>query len=912
MFGNTSFKSNVFENAPKFSSPQEEIDFLKSQIEQKEKMLASLETTPSKQEIARTLVHEYSKEEAENLLHKAHPYYADRERGVSLPLSPEKDDEKIAELLGIMMEQGVFKALEVLKGLHSPHLEDDFHRFLVQYLLFGIDTQDIKKYKSLYKDLDTVLFEVVLPEAEGGKSFKEVASLMEQLYVGMIGIGGDGKDKNYFSLEVGLGNGTNEVVFFASIPRRFRDLFEKQLLSLFPKAVLLEQKDDYNVFNDTGFSLASYAKFKEYKGLPLKLYTEFEQDPMTVVLNAFSKIKKDGEGVALQFVIAPSGSAYVKEFGKTIDEMRKGKKLGDFSSGGSFEWKDVSDGITTFFGGKASSGPSKEKTTTHADEDHMRLIGEKISSIIMEANIRIIVSANSKARAEAILSEVEGAFMQFTEPKGNSLTFVRPEGKNLETLFRKFSYRNFSPEEVLPLNIKELTSLYHYPIGLKDFSQLKQSDFTQASAPLDLGTEGTLLGVNRYRHLEQDVYLGKEDRVRHFYVIGQTGTGKTTILKNMIVQDIKAGHGCCFIDPHGYDIEDILANIPPERMDDVIYFDPGNQDRVMGLNMLEFDPAHPEQKSNVVDELLSIFNKLFDMKTAGGPAFEQYFRNAAFTVMAHPESGNTLLEIGRVMADKAYRDMKLSHTTNPLLLQFWKNAESTTGESGLSNYVPYITNKFDVFLSNDYMRPIVTQEKSAFNFREIMDNKKIFLANLSKGKLGDINSSLLGLIIVGKITIAALSRPANISPDFYLYIDEFQNFTTPSITTILSEARKYRLSLNLAHQYIGQLPEDIKGAIFGNVGSMAIFRVGVEDAEFLEKYFKPTFTATDIFKLPNRTAYVKMLSNGNPQKPFNIVTMAPEKGNRELIAPLKELSAVSFGRNKRDVEEEMMKKYLKK
>jgi hypothetical protein len=256
--------------------------------------------------------------------------------------------------------------------------------------------------------------------------------------------------------------------------------------------------------------------------------------------------------------------------------------------------------------------------------------------------------------------------------------------------------------------------------------------------------------------------------------------------------------------------------------------------------------------------------------------------------------------------------MKLSHTTNPLLLQFWKNAESTTGESGLSNYVPYITNKFDVFLSNDYMRPIVTQEKSAFNFREIMDNKKIFLANLSKGKLGDINSSLLGLIIVGKITIAALSRPANISPDFYLYIDEFQNFTTPSITTILSEARKYRLSLNLAHQYIGQLPEDIKGAIFGNVGSMAIFRVGVEDAEFLEKYFKPTFTATDIFKLPNRTAYVKMLSNGNPQKPFNIVTMAPEKGNRELIAPLKELSAVSFGRNKREVEEEMMKKYIKK
>ena len=382
----------------------------------------------------------------------------------------------------------------------------------------------------------------------------------------------------------------------------------------------------------------------------------------------------------------------------------------------------------------------------------------------------------------------------------------------------------------------------------------------------------------------------------------------------MIVQDIKNGHGCCFIDPHGSDIDDILANIPPERIDDVIYFDPSNTERPIGLNMLEYDPRFPEQKSNVVDELFGIFNKLFDMKASGGPAFEQYFRNAAFTVMAHPESGNTLMEIGRVMSDKEFRDGKLKYVTNPLIRQFWQNAEKTTGEAGLSNFVPYITNKFDVFLSNDYMRPIVTQEKSSFNFRDIMDGKKIFLANLAKGRLGDINSSLVGLIIVGKLTMAALSRvdsDADKRPDFYLYIDEFQNFTTPSITTILSEARKYRLSLNIAHQYIGQLPDDIKGAIFGNVGSMAVFRVGVEDAEFLEKYFNPPFTANDIFKLENRNAYIKMLANGNPQKPFNISTLAPEKGDVSMAKGLKTLCSLKYGTPREEIEKIMLEKFSK-
>jgi hypothetical protein len=378
----------------------------------------------------------------------------------------------------------------------------------------------------------------------------------------------------------------------------------------------------------------------------------------------------------------------------------------------------------------------------------------------------------------------------------------------------------------------------------------------------------------------------------------------------MIVQDILAGHGCCFIDPHGSDLEDIMACIPPERYEDVVYFDPSYTNRPMGLNMMEFDRERPETKTFVVNEMLSIFNKLFDMKTAGGPGFEQYFRNSALLVMEHPESGNTVLEISRVLSDKDFRDYKLSKCKNPLIIQFWKNAEATTGEQGLSNWVPYINSKFDNFLSNDIMRPIIAQEKSAFNIREIMDQKKIFLVNLSKGRLGDINAYLIGLILVGKFLQAALARvDSQERPDFYLYIDEFQNVTTPSIAAILSEARKYRLSLNLAHQYIGQLPEDIKGAVFGNVGSMAAFRVGPDDASYLEKQFAPTFTASDLMRIENYNCYIKLLSDNKPQKPFNMITYPTPAGDKSKLKDLRELSYIKYGRPREEVEGEILSKY---
>ena len=404
--------------------------------------------------------------------------------------------------------------------------------------------------------------------------------------------------------------------------------------------------------------------------------------------------------------------------------------------------------------------------------------------------------------------------------------------------------------------------------------------------------------------------------MRHFYIIGQTGTGKSKFLTNMISQDIRSGAGVCFIDPHGTDIEEVLGAIPPEREQDIIYFDPSRMDRAIGLNMMEYDYNRPEQKTFVVNELFSIFQKLYGANPESmGPMFEQYFRNSAMLVMEDPESGNTLMDISRVMADARFRRQKLEKATNPVLIQFWREiATKAGGEGALENIVPYITSKIDPLTANDYLRPIIGQQQSSFNFRLLMDERKILLVNLAKGRLGELNANLIGMIFVGKILMAALSRvddPLQKFPPFYLHIDEFQNISTPSIASILSEARKYKLGLSVAHQYIAQLDPVIRDAVFGNVGSMAVFRVGNEDAQALENQFHPTFSVHDIMNIPNFNAYMRVLANGVPTPAFSVAALPPIVSNPARATQLMEQSLARYGRPRNEVEEEIRLRYQK-
>lgn len=902
---------------PTFSTPEEEIQYLRAQIQEKNERAKGFQDRFTQKDSAHEVVREYHTKPLEVIIPKESHITTGEKHRLLEWLSPRDTDEQVTMLAQVMADKGIKNAMNMVEEMNNPELEDDFDRFLVQYLISGHEVKNNISQEE-WKALHMKLFEVVLPDAGEAqhKQAKEMMALMEQWYASMQALAGDAtnKEKNYYTLELAVANGTTTASFYCAVHIDYAPLFEKVVLGIFPTAQIRECKEDYNIFYQEAITTCSYATPSTHPSLPIKTYKDLEADPMALILSSFTKIAKDKEGLALQLLIRPAGDVFAKRFGSMLEDLRKGET-----------WKrtvDKQDLLKESFhilgemfsvmGDKtqAERDKEKEKKKTFVDENALKLVQEKLSKTIIEVNIRILATAPTLMRSNMIRADLESAFAQFNEVNGNSIVFKEVEGRKQKALMHRFSYRLWSDDESYPLNSAELSTLFHLPMQSKDVANVREQTAATSAAPLDMPTTGVVLGVNSARGENKHIHFGKEDRMRHMYVIGQTGTGKTTILKNMIIQDIQNGDGCCFIDPHGTDIQDILACIPPERSGDVIYFDPSYIPRPMGLNMLEYDKNFPEQKTFVVNELLGIFNKLFDMKATGGPGFEQYFRNATLLVMEHPESGNTLLEIARVFSDKDFRDYKLSKCKNPLILQFWQNAEKTSGEQGLQNWTQYVNSKFDVFMSNDIMRPIVAQEKSAFNFKEIMDSKKIFLVNLSKGRLGDLNSSLLGLIIVGKFSQAALSRVNSTErPDFFLYIDEFQNVTTPAIASILSEARKYRLSLTIAHQYIAQLPEDIKGAVFGNVGSMAVFRVGPDDAKYLETQFAPTFTATDIMKIENRHAYMKMLINGEPKKPFDIATLAPEQGDRARIDPLKELSYLTYGRPEEEVNAEIMRKY---
>jgi len=906
---------------PKFKNPEEELSYLRAHIAKKEQELIQLghfETT-NEDAITETIL-DYKELPKEEVLASSHILSKEEEGGVVLKLKPELHDTVMEELLGFVLTKGIRNTISIVEAMNNPHINDDFHRLLVQYLKTGEMVKDLLEGSYLDRALKMTLFEITLPppvdEADKAKSFKEFIGAMEQFYAGMASIGAEKENakEEYFTLEVALDSQTDQVVIYASIPDKHLTLFEKQILAFYHDAKIKEVKDDFNIFNDKGHSSGAYAYFSEKPVLPIKTYENIDHDPMKNILGVFSKLKTEGEGAAIQFLIAPAGNKFIVEFHKILDDVKSGMSVKNASDNFyKFHVAFLNASKELFFGkNKKVEDPKFMKGRRSVDEGAAEKISNKLKSSIMKANIRIITSAQTKERADAILTEIESAFNQFTEVASNSILFESMNGSSLKKLFHDFSFRIFSHDKILPMNLKELASVFHFPVGIGNMSQLKEAKSGIAPAPLEMGSEGIILGMNSYRGRETPIRMTREDRMRHFYVIGQTGTGKTNILLNMITQDIRNGDGCCYIDPHGTDIQTILSRIPKERMDDVIYFDPAYTERPMGLNMLEFDPRYPEQKTFVVNELMGIFNKLFDMKVGGGAMFEQYFRNSAFLVMEDPESGSTLLEITRVLADKNFRDMKLAKCKNPIIKQFWKSAEETSGDQSLANFVPYISSKFDNFISNDIMRPVVLQQESVFNFRKIMDEKKILLVNLSKGRLGDINANLIGLVLVGKIQMAALSRVDMFGKsmnDFYLYIDEFQNVTTDSISSILSEARKYRLSLNVAHQYISQLDENIKNAVFGNVGSMAVFRVSPEDANFLEAKFKPVFTAQDITKIDNYNAYVSMLVRGQPTKPFNIATIAPEEGNMKIVDSLKQLSYLKYGRDREEVETEIMARY---
>lgn len=900
-----------------FSTPKQELEYLRAKVLEIENSFEKIDKNLNREELVRESIADFKKESGTGVsITKSEEIKKDVET-----LLDKHQEIELEELVSLAEKKGIFHALSVVEKLKNWHSEDDFHAFITEQVIKGLPTVEIKEKGSLYQVLHMRLFEIVLPKEtkENQKPLAELIKSMEQLYAGLLSLTGDKKDKvSHLAFELANPNGEDETRIFVSVSENRQDLFSRQLLSIFPKAQLIKRKNDYNIFNELGVTLGASATLSSSPAYPLKTFEAFGSDPLNVILNGFSKIPKVGGGAALQIIFKPTTENYAKKFEHALKELEKGKKSKE-----ALRNDGLGMGLIRTLGEMlVPKAKNKGNESLIVDQTSIETIKKKLESPIVETNIRLSVSAPTEEEAKTLLHNFESAFNQFENPGKQNIKWQKVKASGwLATkdndFYKAFIFRMFRENEKLPLNLQELSTILHFHTeALAPSATLSRSHSRSAPPPINISETGTLLGTNNFQGMEKKIRITPEDRLRHFYTIGQTGTGKSTLLKNMIIDDIERGEGVCFIDPHGNDVLDILSSIPTERIDDVIYFDPASTERPMALNMLEYDPRFPEQKTFVVNEMLSIFNKLFDMKIAGGPMFEQYFRNAVLLTIEDQESGNTLVDVSRVLSNQEFRTMKLSKCKNPLVVQFWREvAEKAGGEGSLANIVPYITSKFDVFLANDIMRPIITQEKSSFNFREIMDQKKILLVNLSKGRLGDINANLIGLILVGKILMAALSRVDSVGKDlpiFYLYIDEFQNITTDSIATILSEARKYKLSLTIAHQFIAQLQENIRDAVFGNVGSICAFRVGQDDAEYLEKQFTPNFLAADLASIDNFNAYLKILVRGTPTEPFDMRLLPRQSGNTNNIEAIKELSSLKYGRNKEEVESDILAKYQSK
>lgn len=780
-------------------------------------------------------------------------------------------------------------------------------------------------HRSMNMDLEIIrVSKINRSKEEQGKqeSWKEEIGAMEQLLASLSNF----KEKNgwwkqmiygqpHISFEIANSAKDEEIIFFVAVPKKFREAIEKQINSFFHNASL-ELSQDFNIFYPGSITCAAFLKLKNDYVFPIKTYENLEIDPLNALTNALSKLDRVEEGAAIQLVFRPVQPGWRAKGRKIAREMQQGKRLSQVHSK-SFLAKAGKEVGNTFYdtvlksnkNGSGGSSDSKTVQLTPEEQDLIKSIDQKSSKTGFEVNIRLVASSSSQERSQQILSQLENAFAQY---ENADLNYFQVSKRSQKDIAFDFIFRNFISDQAMILNIEEIASIFHLPISVTEGPKIKWLKSNVAPPPVAIPQEGLILGFNDYRGANTAIRMTDEDRRRHLYTIGQTGTGKSTFLQEMAKQDARNGKGFCFIDPHGDAIEDILKAIPKERAEDVIIFNPADIERPFGLNLLEYDQSHPEQKTFVINEMIGIFDQLYDLKATGGPMFEQYMRNAMLLIMDHPESGSTLMEISKVLSDEDFRKMKLAHCQNPIVSDFWlKEAEKAGGEAALANMVPYITSKLTTFISNDMMRPIIAQQKSTLDFKNIMNSKKILLVNLSKGRIGEINARLLGMVVVGKILMAALSRvdiPEDERVDFYLYLDEFQNVTTNSIAQILSEARKYKLDLIIAHQFIAQLKEEISKAVFGNVGSICAFRVGAEDAEFLEKQFAPTFSANDLVNVDNRNLFAKLLINNELTKPFNMKTYPPTKGSVEISEALKELSRLKYGRDKETVNREIMER----
>lgn len=720
--------------------------------------------------------------------------------------------------------------------------------------------------------------------------------------------------QRHFGFEIVANQGF--VYYYVAAPVNLVEVVKQAVVSAYPTA-RLEEVAEHNIFSQVGKIsgvIGGELNLKESFAYPIATYQDLKRDAMQSLLNALSTLGKE-DGAGIQILMRPAQPEWRKQANSLASRKRKGEDKKNGVAGA----RSLAQNFATAFvkpPEDKGGGEGKPKELSALEQATLDAIDEKTRYPGYEVLIRVVASSNIAQRSQAILNNIIASFALYDAPGKNGFKYVA--AKDVEELTTAYIMRFFPQQNHKNiLNSVELATLFHFPDQSNiPTSQLTRQDSKQVDGPRNIPEDGLLLGYNVFRGVKKPIRLALQDRQRHMYVVGQTGTGKSTFLENLALQDMINGNGFAFVDPHGDTAEKLLSMVPKERTEDLIYFSPADTDYPMGLNLFEFNT--PDQKDFLIQETLSMLYKLYDPQHQGimGPRYEHLFRNAALTIMADP-AGGTFIDVPKLFRDPKYVQQKLQYVTDPNVIEFWqKEMPQSQRSNEFGEVVSWFVSKFGAFLSNEMMRNIIGQTKSAFDLRDIMDNKKILLVNLSKGRTGELNSKLLGMFFVMKFQAAAMSRaniPEDQRVDFSLYVDEFQNFSTDSFATIMSEARKYHLNLIVANQFTTQLTDEIRDAVFGNMGTIVSFRVGQNDVESLARYFQPIFEGDDLLRVPNYNTIMRTLINGVPTQPFSMATL-PALGtpNDKLSAALKQLSAAKYGRPKATVEKDIFERMATK
>ncbi len=807
----------------------------------------------------------------------------------------------------------------------------------VFYFALRITQRVIKILFILRQNKTLVYLQVRMPRQDSPKDdqkkeekdFKEKVGVMEQFYrniheIAELSLSNIIRttlfDSNIVTFEIVARK--KLIDFYLIVPKIYRDILEKQVTAYYPDADIIPM--DQPEFNPKGNKLRMYFAYtKRGYFYPFKTYKHLENDPLNDLSNIFSKLTEE-ETAGIQFTMRPIRSRkYNKYTEKVASLLHLGKKAPLFENWFLNLLHNAFLGIT---GGKKKMNiitPEDQsgfvRMLQPKEEAHKKM-GEKAGQPYFRTLIRFYASAKTTKRAQEITNSVNLALNMFKDEYLNWFQSRRVIlFDKINNLLMKWFYQarlidtnfTFIGEKDNIFSPEELASLFHFPCSRYNRTPIiNWLPYKVLPAPTDLPEEGVLLGYNVYRGIKKEIRMLREDRTRHHYCIGKSGSGKSVFLSYLARQDMWNGDGVGVIDPHGDLVMELSTFAPKERAKDVVIFDPADSERPMGLNILEAD--NPEQMDMASSQATEIFIKLFGDEIFG-PRIQHYFRNACLTLMEDKDEGATLIDVPRVFVDEEFMKYKVSKTKNPVVRSFWEHEYANTGDRERQEMIPYFSSKFGPFITNSIMRNTIGQTKSAFNVRKAMDNQQILLMNLSKGKIGDLNTQLLGLILVARIQMAAMSRvdiPEKDRKDFYLYVDEFQNFSTDSFCSILSEARKYRLALVMANQYIKQLEKkgdtSIRDAVFGNVGTMMSFKVGADDGEYLAKEYSPVLTEQDIIGIANYKAYIKLNIKNTTSRPFSLETIYDmSKSNAKVGEIIKQYSRIKYGRKREFVDQEI-------